>query len=751
LIGRLGSFAFALLCVLAVQQPHSDASPPARTITWDINRQGSFVTALTRDMLGRVWTASEDNGIWVYDPALPAGKQWVQYTAANTNGCLGDDDICSLCCDSLGRIWAGTCRHGVSVFNGAGWKSYDEITGPLGSHVTCLASDPADGSVWGGSEAGLFRYSLKSNTWTYFTRAQGLPSDAIHCLCFGPAGDIFVGTDSCGLAIASHVDGYTTWRTVPGRDNQPPSNAGTGLPSDIVNCVLAIGRTVYVGTLNGLGVSQDNGETWAYLRGLDWKDKAGGLFQRPSGIGSMPNGVLAEDCVESLAADGTGKIWLGYRRSGVHALDEKLTAGIVHKSQKNSDGDYAKCLLPESSGVATGWYLGGLSTPVDFAGPPGFYEASQRQTPDFPAQADRSDLASDTLSGLPQTPTSSSHPGQVFVLDDDWITRGSWLGRHGTYWACLFSMLRPDDYIWGTGSDEVTWQSQCGPNVLPGHGVLKAWCQWLYSADPRVLEMPKPYLDSRVRKGLTDWAKDRRESEVDDGGETYPITHEGPDVYCTVTVPEGLFLLTIYDVNYNGHGNMERYRDYEVRIRQHNPSRELWQKMDFSTSILATARISDFWSGVWKRFMVVGPAVVDVQLARDGSMNTILPAVMLDNCSYAATSSAPATKSTVSSLCMAAWRDPNWYARNERIAFLSALQALAADTGSTPSPGAASEAVTAFRRAGLFSRGEDAAHALGEVTPRDTEMRLRWDGKTASLSGKESVVLGDSEMNPPSP
>jgi hypothetical protein len=45
---------------------------------------------------------------------------------------------------------------------------------------------------------------------------------------------------------------------------------------------------------------------------------------------------------------------------------------------------------------------------------------------------------------------------------------------------------------------------------------------------------------------------------------------------------------------------------------------------------LALARASDFYGGVYKRFLVRGPAKLTVQVNRNYSFNTILAGVMLD-------------------------------------------------------------------------------------------------------------------------
>jgi hypothetical protein len=47
-------------------------------------------------------------------------------------------------------------------------------------------------------------------------------------------------------------------------------------------------------------------------------------------------------------------------------------------------------------------------------------------------------------------------------------------------------------------------------------------------------------------------------------------------------------------------------------------------------SELAHTRANDFYGGVYKRFLVRGPAKLTVQVNRNYSFNTILPGVMLD-------------------------------------------------------------------------------------------------------------------------
>ncbi len=316
----------------------------------------THITALTTDLDGNLWIGSENAGVWKAEfsrERLTEGAKtqrnaegteedeakngngsktlskrgsgraenalsptWSQFTRVTTGGstevngpvlatgtpdefALGDDNAYALACDGLGRIWVGHLNHGVSVYNGKQWRNYDVLTGPLGERVFDIAVNPADGDVWIATSAGLTRYSVTSDTWSYVTRADGLPSDQIQTLAFAPDGTLFAGTQCEGLAICkpekevrtegaktqrnaamdtktekkdtgsetlsgsgleraenAHsptVLAYTTWQVVQAPDVRWLPPAGDGLPSNIINdVVVSRNGTIYVATTAGL-------------------------------------------------------------------------------------------------------------------------------------------------------------------------------------------------------------------------------------------------------------------------------------------------------------------------------------------------------------------------------------------------------------------------------------------------------------------------------------------------------------------
>ena len=126
-----------------------------------------------------------------------------------------------------------------------------------------------------------------------------------------------------------------------------------------------------------------------------------------------------------------------------------------------------------------------------------------------PTLAQLNALLKETLAVAPDPLELTPH---VAALADDWRTEGDWLGRYGRYWACLCACCSPYDYLWGAGWRPIEYHLGLGENHAPGDA-LRYWVHWKYTDDPRVLELPPTYLDSRIERGLTDRKHGRREAE----------------------------------------------------------------------------------------------------------------------------------------------------------------------------------------------------------------------------------------------
>lgn len=611
-----------------------------------------LITSMCRGLDGSMWVGTEDNGIYHVQP----GNKVMQFTSKDGIG--QDNDIYALCCDRLGRIWAGTLRSGVAVYNGKEWKTYGLLDGPLGSRVFALAVSPLDGDVWISTEVGLARYSepmakneikgtrnevrgksktppiLKSHlsptldsglstlashsSWSYYTRAEGLPSDQAQALTFGQDGSLYVGSQCDGIAIGSAKDDYKTWKVIKGADALPLANAGEGLPSNLINCMLVTKKgRVYAGTTAGLAWSDDKGETWRYLRGADWKAKVEGLYApegatSPAAVEAERQGdLLLEDYTTCLAETPDEKLWIGHRQKGVEAKDRKT---FFRDTDRKTGTSFVKSFQITEKELLAGTYGEGMQIVEKFAATPVIKKAVlpvQVATPAFPQKAVA--VTPDELKVLLQQATAPKDPikaGEAAYLGEDWQTRGDWVGRYGKELAVLAAT---DKF----GDDTFFFPPFFNYHTSMGiHHALKDslryWVHWLNTDKQQTLYNPA--------LGL------RRQAEWDDHGEAYPMSYEGPDIWVDITVPEGLHRISLYFFNKDGHEGDNRFRDYRIDIRQYFPKTE----DALQAKKLAECRLINFSGGVYKQFVVTGPYRYVVRVRKNNSLNTICSGIFVN-------------------------------------------------------------------------------------------------------------------------
>ena len=208
-------------------------------------------------------------------------------------------------------------------------------------------------------------------------------------------------------------------------------------------------------------------------------------------------------------------------------------------------------------------------------------------------------------------------PGSGGVLGEDWITQGDWIGRYGRRYTVLCATRAPLNHV--IEMDQ-RFKVGCATGVSAGPPErVRRWVEWLRTEDHRVLY--NPILGYR------------REAEWDDHGESRPLSVMGPDLWVSVHVPDGMYRLSLYFMNKDGHTDMNRYRDYIVELRLKEPGKAIQDTYGPgppAMPVLARTRVQNFWSGVYKQFVVAGPADYYVKIDRNYSLNVILQSVMLD-------------------------------------------------------------------------------------------------------------------------
>jgi hypothetical protein len=214
---------------------------------------------------------------------------------------------------------------------------------------------------------------------------------------------------------------------------------------------------------------------------------------------------------------------------------------------------------------------------------------------------------------------------------EDWKTQGDWLGRMCRHWCVLCGAASPFDHPVYFSDKKYNAQCFIGPNHNSGD-TLRRWVHWEQTEDKRALWNP-----------LNGY---RRQSEWDDHGEAYYLSKDGPDLWYLLEIKvKGTFRVGMYFVNKDGHAGANRFRDYIISIypsTYHSTQNlqitsENWhlisQQAELQTRTstpLTSARIQNFWGGVYKQFIVKGQNSYFVKIDRNYSYNTILSAVMID-------------------------------------------------------------------------------------------------------------------------
>ncbi len=725
---------------------------------------GKFVMALCRDKAGNIWIATEDHGVYRYDPAALAGQQVEQFTKQNTRGQLGNNNLYALACDDHGRIWAGTLNHGVSVWNGNRWQDYGIVenpkdhvlAGPLGNHIFALKFDKYIDQVWIGTDAGIAIYqcsshasappgqpaginpaarqyvtgnpspvTFKPGTWHYITQADGLPQNP-DCVAFNPNGTVYVGTQCDGVAIGmpitnSHIAAGSagggpsqddpamrtpysapySWRVVTGPWKMPLTATGKGLPSNLINGLsVEPDGTVIVGTDEGIafgsriqkqgigsekleGNNKDVAQSgtglppvsksvhrleadavpvtftpnsrpryhWTFMRGRDFTAKVAGLWHPPQHWKAPSQEVLntlpMEDYTTAIAVDEqrpmTTDLWLGHRRRGIDVWEYNTAGTIIKRWQIHEPqiGNYVTSLLPlPGGGMVVGTYGKGVSI-VNLHGTSDTWKpinrirknASSVSEPRGAVPPTRQELAALYHNLLEnKIPREYASP-RVIPITDDWRTEGNWEGNYGKYCMWLFSYI-PTSFTWCPALKMPRMVYATGPHCYGGNDVRFYQRGWIRHQSLRV-----PILYLKMLRGMgfaTSFPTGRNEAQLDDHGEAYPMSWQGPDLYICLNIPSGAFVLSLYFLNKDGHDGWNRNRDYVVSMIPVSVGYHFDSELCPNTTPLAAmrgedqSRVVNFWVGVWKRFLVRGPMKLAIRVDKNYSLNTTLDGVSLD-------------------------------------------------------------------------------------------------------------------------
>ena len=619
---------------------------------------------------GAIWAVGERESVY----RLQVGDRAYEKSWLNMDYYSGFPKGKNFTCiaeDRQGRIWVGTDDSGVAVFNGREWKTYDRGNALNGEHVYALAVSPVSGEVAVATSGGVSVYDPGNDSWKALDRSTGLAEDQAASAGFDARGNLWLAYACGGISYSPRKSGYMQWKNVQAPwywdskqfARQPYQPYGDGLPSNICNVLACTEKDqVLVGTWSGLAYS--NGiSSWRFLRGRDYARKNSNLYGSAARKTAVPGEgnakMLSEDFVSSILRQGKD-IFIGYRTQGVDVLDaERMTVRRrIRKGLENTDVPSLLALKDGSVWAAT--YGKGL---VSLKKGSLSYQLDRKQQDDeiaFPSPARMEDPAA-VLKRLEKL-GADAHAGKSIVFrGEDWSTKGDWCGRYGLTRATLCATNAPMSNS-EFKAKTVSFRTLSSVPGYPGYqgAVSSYWIQGLMGLNRNKGDALRWWVHSIKENDNRNILFDptdsvRTEAEWDDHGEVYPGFVDGPDIWTVVEVPEGVHEIALYFYNPNGYLSNESRRDYVVEARRHPSTSSLvfqfnnvgdlaigeqnkWGKILtaameqwYSFPVEARTRVSRFaGSGVYKRFMCRKGGIYLFRVCRNGSFNTILNGVFVN-------------------------------------------------------------------------------------------------------------------------
>jgi diguanylate cyclase (GGDEF)-like protein len=347
------------------------------------------VRMLARDRLGRLWIASRDAGVAIYDPRSGELKR-IRHSISD-NRSLSDDSVHTILHLRSGETLVGTAT-GLDRLSAANLEvtriALPSELSPQGLPLRVRAlTESTDGMVWAGTDAGLGRYEPRSGRWRVFREQAGssnsLPDNRIQSLLIDSQGRLWVGSirglawfDPSTESFSSYLHDDAEIRSLP--DNY------------IVSLFEDRGGSLWIGTKTG-GLAKWNPRTWSF-----------GHLRASAEEGFTDRNIT------SFAEDKLGRLWIGTFGSGINLLERNTgrVSPLRHSSARNSLSDDRVMAMLEGGGgeVWVGTMGGGLN------------------------RFDPQTLRAEVFAHEPAVPTSLAAPGVMSLIEVD---KQLWVGTFG--------------------------------------------------------------------------------------------------------------------------------------------------------------------------------------------------------------------------------------------------------------------------------------------------------------------------------
>jgi diguanylate cyclase (GGDEF)-like protein len=248
--------------------------------------------------------------------------------------------------DRQHSLWIGLAGRGVAQWRGyREWESYSTESG-LTSDLVYEILPSADGSLWVGTEAGLFHAEPRAVGMS-FKPVKGLGGFALHSLSRAPNGELWIGTETRGVARIDRRTGKPEW-----------FGEGQGLIGKAAYTVRFDREDrLWAATEAGLFVAKapyrrfsriaelPSERMWAIAEDTDgtlWAGGLGGLYEFAGGKWKTLTRAdgLSNTEVLSLGAGPNGTVWVGYRfGGGIDRVSPQAGGVAIEKGVQRSGSD----------------------------------------------------------------------------------------------------------------------------------------------------------------------------------------------------------------------------------------------------------------------------------------------------------------------------------------------------------------------------------------------------------------------------
>jgi diguanylate cyclase (GGDEF)-like protein len=346
--------------------------------------------AISRDRLGRLWIASRDAGVAIFD-ARTGELRRIRYAPAQPNS-LSDNAIFSIAHLRNGDTLLGTAR-GLDRLSAANLDIARIALPPeLVPHgqplrVRALTESP-DGMVWVGTDSGLGRLDPRSGRWRVYRKIPGdpgsLPGNRVQSLLIDSHGRLWVGLIDGLSWFDTATETFASYHRDPAEARSLPDNYIVSLFEDRSG-------SLWIGTKSG-GLAKWNPRTWSF-----------GHFRASAEEGFTDHNIT------SFAEDKLGRLWIGTFGSGVNLLDRatnRVTPLRRATGVRGSLSDERVMAMLESAdgNVWVGTMGGGLN------------------------RVDPATLKSEVFTHDPAVPTTLAAAGVMSLLEVD---KQLWVGTFG--------------------------------------------------------------------------------------------------------------------------------------------------------------------------------------------------------------------------------------------------------------------------------------------------------------------------------